>query len=66
MTGAAGSGLGQQLLNNPFRLFVFALAELMMSDPPLRIHEIEGGPIFIVESAPYRMVVIDHDRVIDA
>ena len=48
----ADSGLGQQLLNNPFRLFVFALAELMMSNMPLRIDEIEGRPILVLESTP--------------
>jgi hypothetical protein len=39
MTDAADSGLGQQLLNNHLRLFVFALAELMMSNMPPRIDE---------------------------
>src|SRR5215211_5788196 len=65
MTEAADPGIGQQLLNNHFRLFVFALAELMMSDMPLRIDEIEGGPISVVESTPYRIVAIDRDRIID-
>src|SRR5712691_2336466 len=65
MTDAADSGLGQQLLNDHFRLFVFALAELMMSNMPLRIDEIEGRPILVVESTPYRMVAIDRDRIID-
>src|SRR5258708_30407237 len=48
----AGPGLCQQLLNNPFRLFVFALAEFMMSNTPLRIDEIEGWPILVLKSAP--------------
>src|SRR5882672_9700700 len=65
MTEPAGSRLGQQLLNNLFRLFVFALAELMMSNMPLRIDEIEGRPILVPESTPYRMVAIDRDRIID-
>ena len=43
MTDAADSGLCQQLLKNHFRLLVFTLAELMMSNMPLRIDEIEGG-----------------------
>jgi len=42
-------------LNDHFRLFVFALAELMMSNTPLRIDEIEGRPILVLESAPYRV-----------
>src|SRR5260370_6179987 len=64
MADAAASGLGQQLLNDLFRLFVFALAELMMSNTPLRIDGIEGRPILIVESAPYRMGAIDRVRII--
>src|SRR6266536_1014693 len=66
MTDAADSGLGQQLLNNHFGLFVVALAELMMSNVPLRVDEVEGRPIVVVESMPYRMVVVDRDRIIDS
>src|SRR4029453_9926535 len=65
MIDVADSGLGQQLLNNPFRLFVFTLAEMMMANAPLRIDKIEGRPIFVLESTPYRIVIIDRDRVID-
>src|SRR2546422_4613467 len=66
MTDAGDSGLGQQLLYNPFRLIVFPLAEVLMSDMPLRIDEIEGWPVLVVESTPYRVVVIDGDREIDS
>src|SRR5882724_2804877 len=65
MTDAAVSGLGQQLLNDPFRLFVRALTELMMSNTLLRIDEIEGRPICVLEGTPYRTVAIDRDRIID-
>src|SRR5215471_5412340 len=65
LTDSANSGLGQQLLNNHLRLFVFALAEVMMSNMPLRIDEIEGRPIFVLERTPYRVVAIDRDRIID-
>src|SRR5437870_9366143 len=65
MTDAADSGLGQQLLNDPFRLFVFTLAEMMMANAPLRIDEIEGRPIFVVESTPYRIIAIDRDWIVD-
>ena len=65
MTDAAVSGLFEQLLKDHLRLFVFALAELMMSDMPLRIDEIEGRPITVVESTPNRIVVIDRNRIID-
>src|SRR5438093_7261188 len=65
MTDAADSGPGQQLLNDLFGLFVFALAEMMMANAPLRIDEIESRPIFVLESTPYRIVVIDRDWIIN-
>src|SRR5215213_5927405 len=65
MSAAVDSGLGQQLLNSHLRLFVFALAEMMMSNMPLRIDEIEGRPIPVVEGTPYRIIVIDRDWIID-
>src|SRR2546428_598863 len=61
LTDAADSGLGQQLLNDPFRPLVFALAELRMSNTPPRIDLVEGRPVVIVEPTPYRIVVIDRD-----
>ena len=61
----AGAGLGQQLLDDPFRLLVVAFAELMMPDVPLRIDEVERRPIFVVERAPYRIVAVDRDRIVD-
>src|SRR5262249_3753679 len=63
---ALDSGFGQQLLNNHFRLFVVALAELMMSNLPLRIDEIQRRPIVVVESTPDRIVAIDRDRILDS
>src|ERR1700681_1435725 len=59
------SGLRQQLLNNQFRLLVFALTELMMSNMSLCIDEIEGRPVLVIESTPYSIVTVDRDRVID-
>ena len=52
-------------LNDHFRLFVCALAEMMMPNTPLRIDEIQRRPILVVEGTPYDMVVVDRDRVID-
>ena len=52
-------------LNDHFRLFVRALAEMMMSNTPLRIDEIQRRPILVPESAPYDMVAVHCDRVID-
>ena len=38
---------------------------MMMSNTPLRINEIQRRPILILKGAPYDMVVVDRDRVID-
>ncbi len=62
MTDAAHPGLRQQLLNDPFGLLVFALAELMMPNMPLRIYKIESRPIVVSERAPYCLIAIDRDR----
>src|SRR6267143_4420636 len=59
------SSLRQQFLNNQFGLFVFALTELMMSNMPLCIDEVEGRPVLVVERTPYPVVTVDRDRVID-
>ena len=63
---AADSGLGQQLLKNPLRLLVVALAEVMMANLPLRIDEIERRPIVVVERLPERVVVINCDWMLKA
>src|SRR3984893_13218388 len=65
ITDAAEPGLGQQLLDNSFRLFVSALTELMVSNPPLRIDDVERRPVMVVEGAPDRIVVVDRDGKID-
>src|SRR5215831_223798 len=54
---SAGICLGQQPLNDPFRHLVFTFAEVMVTDPSLRIDDIEGGPD--------RIVAIDRDRITD-
>ena len=59
------SRLGQQLLDDHFRLLVFAFAEVVVPDAPLRVGEVQGGPVVIVEGAPYRVVVVERDRIID-
>ena len=37
----------------------------MIANMPLRIDEIEGRPIVVIESMPDRIVVIDRDRILD-
>jgi hypothetical protein len=63
ITGVGGPGLGQQVLDNHFRLLVCALAEVVMPDMPLRVGEIKRGPVVVSEGTPYRVVVIDRDGV---
>ena len=41
------------------------LAEVVVPDVPLRVGEVEGGPVVVVESFPDRVVVVGRDRVID-
>src|SRR2546422_1334026 len=54
-----------QVLQNPFRLFVGALAEVMIAQTPLRIHNVKGRPVVIRERVPDCIVVIDRDRILD-
>jgi hypothetical protein len=65
VTGISGSALGQQHLDDHLRLLVLALAEVVMPDTPLRVGEVEGGPVVVVEGTPYRVVVVYRDRVVD-
>jgi hypothetical protein len=44
MARAGGSGLGQQLLDHHFRLLVFALAEVVMADPPAGVSPRQHAP----------------------
>src|SRR6266436_1729898 len=37
----------------------------MIPNAPLRIDNIEGRPVFVLESTPYRVVAIDRDRIFD-
>ena len=66
MTDAAAAGLGEQALNDHFRLFVCALAEVVMPDVPLGIDEVESRPVLVVERCPDPVVAVDRDRVIEA
>src|ERR1700730_4500169 len=52
MIDIALTAFGQQLLNSPFRLFVIALAELVMSNIAPLVDKIECGPIVVSEGTP--------------
>ena len=45
------TGADQQLLDDHFRLLVFAFAEVVVPDAPLRVGEAEGGPVLVDEGA---------------
>jgi hypothetical protein len=59
------AGIDQHFLDDRLRLFVFALAELVMANAALGIDEIEGGPIMIIERAPDFVIAVYGDRVVD-
>src|SRR5262249_49921079 len=63
---ALGASLNQQLLDDLLRLVVTTFAKTMVADAPLRIDHIKGGPIFIAEGAPDRIVAVDRHRVVDS
>jgi hypothetical protein len=64
--GDPGSpGVGQQLLDQPFRLLVRALAEVMVPQPALRIDEKECRPGCVVEGAPDGEVIVGCDGVVE-
>src|SRR6266511_2193177 len=63
MTCAGESSLSQQLLDNHLRLLVFAFAEVVMPDQPASVGEVDGRPVVMVESTPYRIVIVDRDWV---
>src|ERR1019366_2926029 len=65
MTNAMGSSLHQQLLDDPLRLSIPSLAELMVANTSPCIDEIESRPNLVVEGAPYCVVVVDRNRIID-
>src|SRR5688572_29261876 len=65
IASAARAGFGQQPLNGRFRAMVLALAEVMLANASVRVDEIEGGPVLVLEGAPDRVIVIDHDRILD-
>src|SRR5262252_2028638 len=56
-TEAANARLGQEILNDGFRLVVVPLAKLVVADAPLFIDEIERWPEFIFEGAPDRVII---------
>jgi hypothetical protein len=50
MVDDADSSLGQLFLNDRFRLFVCALAEMMMSNATLRVDEYNAGQYWFLKA----------------
>src|SRR5438445_6933183 len=65
VTDALASGVAEQLLNDPFALFVLTLAELVMPDSTLRVGDVYRRPVLVAESAPDRIVTVERDRIPD-
>src|SRR2546425_3999939 len=62
---AGDPGFAEQLLDDPLRLVVSALAESMMSYPSLGIDDVERRPVVVLEGTPDLMVAVDRDRIVD-
>nr|WP_292414757.1 site-specific integrase [Mesorhizobium sp.] len=63
---ALGASLREQPLNNHFRLFVRALAEMLIANVSLCINKIERRPIIVVEAAPNCALAVHRNRIVDA
>src|SRR3984885_8246305 len=60
------AGLGQELLDHLLGFGVVALAEEVVADLALGVDEIIRWPIFVVERAPDRIIVVDCDWIVDS
>src|SRR3954465_13507553 len=46
-------------------MLVFAFAEVVGPEASLGVGEVARGPVVVVAGSPYRIVVVDRDRVFD-
>ena len=53
----------EKKLNDLFGFVIVAFAEMMIAPASLRIDEVVGRPISIVEGAPDGVVAVDRDRI---
>src|SRR3712207_1331590 len=65
VTDAAGSGVGQQSLDDHLQLIVRALPEVTVSHTSFRVYKVERRPILVLESTPYDVVIVECDRIFD-
>ncbi len=57
--------LREQLADDHLGLVVSALAEVVVSLAPLRVEEVVGGPVSVVERFPRHVIIIECDGVAD-
>jgi len=58
------SALAQQSLNRSLRIVISSFAEMMESNAPVHIGDVNCWPVVVVESAPDAVVAIDRDRIV--
>ena len=56
----------EELLDDHLGHRVLALAEVVVSDPPLGVRDVERRPEVVREGLPDPVVAVDRDRVLDA
>ena len=59
------TGLAQEHLEDHLGFLVLAFAEVVVSDTPFGVAEIESRPVVIAEGAPDSILAIESDRVFD-
>src|SRR5512133_52707 len=55
------SSIGEESLDDNFRLIILALTKHGMAHAPFTIQEVERRPISVIETVPYHAVVVDRD-----
>jgi len=55
----------EQPLDDVLRLLVASFAEVLLADDAVRVDEVEGRPVVVIERAPDPVLVVDRDRVVD-
>ena len=59
-------GVGEQLTDQRFGARVVALTEPDVTDDPVRVDQIVGGPVLVVVGVPRVVAVVDGDRIVHA
>jgi hypothetical protein len=65
VSDAVATCFAQQLLDDPLAVLVSALAELVVSDPSVRVGDVRRRPVLVAERLPDRVVGVEGDRIFD-